>query len=272
MIPIHVIGLIYAFFFVKEAKSVKDPENEAYDNPALDIELPNRNNDTTTLEIAQDVIDEKKSSNFCVEFFDPRHVVQCITCFCKKREYGARSIIILLLFMHFIIYGVVSGETQNVFLYQRTKFNWDIDTNTYHNVFSIVMGLVGTLLMVGVLSKFLKISDIVLTLLSTLLTVVSKIVYSFVTTTLGFFIGTAIDFTTGVKLLTVRSIISKLVTTEDLSTMFALMGLFEAFAGVVFPYIYPTYYKYLLEDKSRDVSEIFVLSTGFMLIAFITYS
>jgi hypothetical protein len=126
--------------------------------------------------------------------------------------------------MHFVINGVVNGETQNIFLYQRSKLNWDIDTNTYHSVFSIVLGLIGTLLMIGVLSKYLQITDIVLTIISTVLTIISRFIYSIVTTTVGFFAGTAIDFTFSVKLLTVRAIISKLVPTDDLSTMFAVMG------------------------------------------------
>jgi hypothetical protein len=221
MIPVHVIGLIYAFVFLREVKVEKSQETAAYDNPAMDTELPNRN-DASTLQIAEEEVE--KSKNFCIEFFDPRLAKQCITCFLKKREFGARSIIILLMAMHFIINGVVNGETQNIFLYQRSKLNWDIDTNTYHSVFSIVLGLIGTLLMIGVLSKYLQITDIVLTIISTVLTVISRFVYSIVTTTVGFFAGTAIDFTFSVKLLTVRAIISKLVPTDDLSTMFAVMG------------------------------------------------
>lgn len=269
MIPVHIIGLIYAFVFLKEVKEEKSPENAAYDNPAMETELPNRNN-ASTLQIAEQEVE--KSKNFCMEFFDPRLANQCVTCFFKKREYGARPIIILLMLMHFIVNGVANGETQNMFLYQRAKLNWDIDTSTYHSVFSIVAGLIGTLLAVGVLSKYLKVDDIVLTILSTILTVVSRFVYSVVTTTAGFFTGTAIDFTFSVKLLTVRSIISKIVSTDDLSTMFAVMGLFEACAGVVFPYVYPTYYQFLLSESTRDISEMFMLSAGLMLICLITYS
>lgn len=268
MIPIHIIGLLYAFFFLKEVKQEK-AEDAAYDNPAMDIELPNKNNDAI-LQIDEQTVKETK--NFCLEFFDPLLAIQCLKSFLKKREYGVRSIIILLMAMHFITNGVANGETQNIFLYQRAKFNWDIDLHTYHNVFSIVLGLVGTLLMIGVLSKFLKVSDIVLALISTGLTFASRVAYSIVKSTEGFFAGTAIDFTFSVKFLAVRSIVSKIVPTEDLSTMFAIMGLFEALAGVFFPYIYPSYYSFLLSDPSRDISEMFMLSAGLILISFITYS
>jgi hypothetical protein len=158
MIPVHIIGLIYAFVYLKEVKQSK-AEDAAYDNPAMETELPNRNNQTT-LQISEPVVEETK--NICLEFFDPRLANQCIKSFFKKRDYGARSIIILLMLMHFLTNGVANGETQNIFLYQRAKLNWDIDYHTYHNVFSIVLGLIGTLLMIGVLSKFLKVSDIVL--------------------------------------------------------------------------------------------------------------
>lgn len=273
MIPVHVIGLLYAFFFLKEVKKEKADENAAYDNPALEVdqkELPNRKNESR-LQIIEPVVEEEKK-NLCLEFFDPRLANQCLRSFYKKREYGVRSIIILLMSMHLITNGVANGETQNIFLYQRAKLNWSVDLHTYHNVFSIVLGLVGTLLMIGVLSKFLKVSDIVLTLLSTALTFISRVIYSVVTTTEGFFAGTAVDFTFSVKFLAVRSIVSKIVPNEDLSTMFAIMGLCEAFAGVFFPYIYPSYYSYLLSDPSRDISEMFILSAELILISFITYS
>jgi MFS transporter, PCFT/HCP family, solute carrier family 46, member 3 len=263
--------LLYAIFYLKEVKQEK-AEDAAYDNPAMetDLPLPNRNNESRLQISEPPTVEEAK--NVCLEFFDPRLALECIKSFVKKREYGVRSIIILLMSMHFLTNGVANGETQNLFLYQRAKLNWDIDYHTYHTVFSIVLGLVGTLLMIGVLSKYMKISDIVLTMLSTALTFTSRVIYSFATTTVGFFAGTAVDFTFSVKFLTVRSIISKLVPSEDLSTMFAVMGLFEAFAGVIFPYLYPTFYQYLLADSSRDVSEMFMLSAGFVLISFITYS
>lgn len=159
-----------------------------------------------------------------------------------------------------------------MFLYQRAKLGWDISKTTYHNVFSIVMGLIGTLLMIGLLSKLFKIPDIILTMISTVLTIISRSIYRFATTTVEFFVGTGVDFCFSVKFLGVRSIISKLVPSEDLSTMFAIMGLFEALAALVFSYIYPTIYQYLIENKNRDISEIFSLSIALLLISFIVYS
>lgn len=265
MIPVHIIGLLYTIIFLKEVKQEKKAD-AVYDNMAMETEGSN----TTTLEIQEPT--PEKSKNACLEFFDLRLAVQCIKTFLKKRDYGIRTILILLMVMHFVTHGMSNGEVQNIFLYQRVKLGWDITKSTYHNVYSIVLGLIGTLLATLVLSKYFKVADIILTLISTGLTIISRIIYSIVTSTVGFFIGTTVDFCSSVKFLGVRAVVSKLVPTEDLSTMFAVMGLFEAFAGMVFPYIYPTYYQYLLKDKNRDVSEIFNLTAGLALIAFITYS
>jgi MFS transporter, PCFT/HCP family, solute carrier family 46, member 3 len=224
----------------------------------------------STLQVAEETVE--KSKNACLEFFDPRLANQCIQSLFKKRDYGVRTILILLMAMHFLTHGVVQGEGQNIFLYQRVKLGWDIATNTYHNVFNIVMGLIGTLLMAGLLSKYLKVSDIGLTLISTALTFVSRVIYSIVTSTTNFFIGSAVDFCSSVKFLGARAAVSKLVPSEDLSTMFAVMGLCEALAALIFAYIYPTVYQILLDDKTRDVSEMFHLSAGLLLIGFIVYS
>lgn len=266
MIPVHIIGILYVLIYLKEV-APKPTEEAAYDNPALETDVSPSNQSTLQIEEAV-----KESRNACLEFFDPRLAHQCIKSLVKKRDYGVRSIICLLMAMHFVLNGVTQGESQNLFLYQRVKLRWDIDTLVYHNVFSIVMGLIGTLVMVGLLSKFFKIPDIFLTLISTFLTIVSRIIYSIVTTTVGFFTGTAVDFTAGVKALGVRAIISKIVPSEDLSTMFALMGLFEALSVMVFSYIYPTYYQYLFSHSNRDISEMFHLSAEFVIIAFIVYS
>ena len=269
MIPVHIIGVLYTIIFLKEVKPKQTQTDAAYDNPAMDGDLPNRNNDAT-LQISEAPIETTR--NACLEFFDPRLANQCIKSFFKKREYGARSIIILIMLMHFITNGILQGETPNLFLYQRVKLGWDIATNTYHNVFGIVMGLIGTLLMVGVLSKYLKVPDIVLCLISSALTFISRCIYSFVTTTVGYFAGTAVDFCFSVKILGARSIISKIVPAEDLSTMFSIMGLFEALAALTFSYFYSKFYEYLIDDKRRDVSEIFYISASLVLVSFITYS
>lgn len=265
MIPVHIIGLLYTIIFLKEVKQEKKDDG-AYDNPALETE----NGNMAALEIQEPL--PEKTRNACLEFFDLRLAIQCIKTFLKKRDYGVRTIIVLLMLMHFVTFGMSNGEIQNIFLYQRVNLGWDVDFNTYHNVYTIVLGLIGTLLAVGVLSKYFKITDIVLTMISTALTFVSRVIYSVVTTTVGFFVGSTVDFCTSVKYLGVRAIISKLVPIEDLSTMFAVMGLFEALAGIVFPYIYPTYYSFLLKTTGRNISEIFNLSAGLSLIAFITYS
>lgn len=264
MIPVHIIGLLYVFIYLKE---VAPKPVTGTDNPALEVE------GTTTFESTLQMDEPvEETKNACLEFFDPRHAKQCISCFFKKRDFGARNIVILLLLMHFITSGLNQGESPNLFAYQRLKLSWDIDVATYHAVFSIVMGLIGTLLMVGLLSKFFQVADIVLTLMSTAMTIIAKIIYSLAANTVQFFIGTAVDFCTGVKTLGIRAILSKIVPSEDLSTVFALMGLFEALAGIVFNWIYPTYYKFLLDDNRRSVSEMFHLSAAFALIAFIVFS
>lgn len=124
MIPVHIIGLLYIIIFLKEVKQDKKSD-AAYDNPAMETELSNRNNEST-LHIEEPTVAETK--NACLEFFDPRLAVQCIRTFLKKRDYGVRPIIILLMAMHFLNNGMSMGETQNLFLYQRVKLNWDIAT------------------------------------------------------------------------------------------------------------------------------------------------
>lgn len=273
MIPIHVIGLLYALYFLKEPAKEKSGEEAGHDNAGMTLEMTETNEGNTTLNRTADELlnNEAKRRNVCLEFFDPQLAIYCIRSFIKKRKYGLRRIIVLLMIMHFVVNGITQGETQNLFLYARVKLNWDVDKYVFHNVFTIVMGLIGTTLAVGVLSKLFKVADIILVIISTILSIICRGFYIFATTTLAFFTGTGIDFMYSVKFLGVRSVISKIVPTEDLSTMFAIMGLFEALAGFVFPYIYPTFYQYLLKNPDHDLSEIFALSGVLLIISLVVY-
>jgi hypothetical protein len=275
MVPVHIIGFFYAIFFLKEVKVVKkeekEKENAAYDNPAMTMEMPSSEENAQSVEQAatEAVV---KSKNAFLEFFDPQLALYCVRSFFKKRENGLRTIIILFMLMHFLMNGITSGETQNLLLYVREKLGWDVDNYVYHNVFTIVAGLIGTSVAVGVLSKLLQVADIFLVLLSTAFSIICRGVYVVASTTAMFFTGTAFDFMYSVKALGVRSIISKIVPTADLSTMFAIMGLFEALAGFFFPYIYPTLYLFLLNDPKHDVSEMFLLSGALFAFALMVYT
>jgi PCFT/HCP family folate transporter-like MFS transporter 1/3 len=270
MVPIHLIGIFYAIFYLKEVKKSDNDDDatakEAYDNPAMADSI-----NMTNLQSTQQLDEERRvTKNACVEFFDPQLAIKCIKSFIKERENGLRTIIILFMLMHFVCNGISLGESQNLFLYVRAKLNWDVDTYVYHNVFTSAIGLIGTAFAVGLLSKILKVSDITLILCSTFLSIVCRGIYKFASTTLIFFLGTAFDFVFSVKFLAARSIISKIVPSDDISTMFAIMGLFEAIAGFVFPYIYPTYYQHLLAEG--NVSNIYVFSAALFTLTFVVYA
>lgn len=273
MIPVHVFGFLYAIFYLKEVK-MSEKATAAYDNQAMTEDTLNSNN-VSTLEIdSQDVkkTGKKKYLNAVKEFFDPQLATKCISSLLKKRENGLRKILIIFMVMHLLCNGISQGEAQNLFLYVRAKLSWDVSTYVYHNVFTAVCGLIGTSFAVGLLSKILKVADIHLVLMSTLLSIVCRGIYFGASKTSIFFTGTAIDFTFSVKFLGVRSLISKIVPSDDLSTMFAVMGLMEALAGFVFPIIYPMFYQFLLKNPdNHDVAEIFLMSNCFLIVGFFVY-
>jgi hypothetical protein len=267
MIPFHIIGFIYAIYFLKEPVKESDTKEAAtYDNQAMEMTSKDDINSNSN-----QVDSAVKHKNAFFEFFDPQHAIDCVVALIKRRENGLRMIIVIIMLMHFMMNGVIQGETQNIFLYARLKLNWDVDTYVYHNVFTIVLGLVGTSMAVGVLSKLFKVADIFLVIMSVFLSIICRGFYVLAATTIIFFAGSAVDFMYSVKFLAARSIISKVVPVEDLSTMFAIMGLFEALATFVFSYAYPTLYQFLLDSKHYDLSLIFILSAVLFFIGLVFY-
>lgn len=184
-IPINLVGVFYILFVLKEVKRDKKEEIEmspnGVDNPAFDnAERSAHLRESQTnghREMTLSVPEEKKAPNFFLDFFNPIVAVECVKVLMRKRENQGRATVILLFVMYFIAVGPAFGEEPNEYNFTRIALNWDGLVYSTYATYGNATSLVGTIIMVVVLSKLLKFSDPLLGILGTILSCVSRIFY-----------------------------------------------------------------------------------------------
>lgn len=160
---------------VAPASSDVNDNKEGIDNAAYDAD----GNQLAMRSIA-DKVNETTApitkKGFFREFFDPTLALELVEVVFKKREGNLRLLVFLVLLCNFVFLASL-GESDLTYLYTRLKINWSGVEFSLHITYGTVVALVGTLLMVGVFSKYMGISDAMIGIISTVFTLISKPIY-----------------------------------------------------------------------------------------------
>jgi hypothetical protein len=180
---IYSCGIVYIIFVLQEVKVAPEaldvnenqPKMGGIENPAFvgeDNQMPTR--------AISDKVNESTAvitkKGFFREFFDPTLAMELVEVVFKKREGSQRKLLFLILLCN-IVFLASLGENDLTYLYTRLKINWSGVEFVLHLTYGTVVALVGTLLMVGVFSKFFGISDPMVGIISTVFTLIAKPLY-----------------------------------------------------------------------------------------------
>ena len=143
-------------------------DNNNVDAPVDNTKTKSDVDDTTTAELTK--------KGFLREFFDPTLALALIDVIFKRRDGNLRNLVWLVIICN-IAFLASLGENDLTYLYTRLKINWDGVKFSLHLTYSTLMALLGTLLMVGVFSKFIGISDAMIGIISTICTLIAKPIY-----------------------------------------------------------------------------------------------
>lgn len=110
--------------------------------------------------------------------------------------------------------------------------------------------------MISVLSKLLKVSDPMLGILSTILSIISRPIMAWASTSLMFYCGLTVDFLVSAKAIAIKSVISRNVDADELGRVYSILGVTDAIDLFVFPFLYSIIY-YNSVDKFRGAIYIF---------------
>jgi hypothetical protein len=278
-IIIYVIGILYIIFVLQEvqvkstitktdaAENEKQTTSFGHENPAFvgdnNKGMSSAKNEKNTIVVTS----ETTSRGFLREFFDLTLTLQLVDVIIKKRPGNLRTLVWLVLACN-VIFLASLGESDLTYLYTRLKLNWDGVQFSFHLTYGTVIALVGTLIMVGIFSKFLGVTDSSIGIISTIFTLISKPIYAFATTTFMFYFGTSCDIFVSCKAIAIKSIISKAIQADELGRIFSVLGILESVATFIFPSLYATVYLVTVESF---IGAIYFLSEFLFLLTLVLF-
>lgn len=186
---IYILGILHIIFILQEVK-VAATDNTRNNEQANGHENPVFVNDSNNVSSTEAPADSNKNNSghddvalteitkkgFLREFFDPTLALQLVDVIFKRRDGSLRNLIWLVLLCN-VAFLASLGENDLTYLYTRLKINWDGTAFSLHLTYGTLMALLGTLLMVGVFSKYIGISDALIGIVSTICTLIAKPIY-----------------------------------------------------------------------------------------------
>ncbi|XP_050342626.1 proton-coupled folate transporter-like [Nymphalis io] len=192
-------------------------------------------------------------------FFDARHVRETLTVAFRSGPRRRRLRVSLLIVVVCVIFGPLHGEMNVLYLFMRYRFNWDEVQFSMFCTYSIITNLVGTLFSISIFSDFMKLDDTVVGIISCTSKILASLIFAFASTTTEIYIAPLVEIFNGTSFIAMRSIASKLVTSEELGKVNSLFGLAEAMMPLVYG---PLYSRVYMATLNVLPGAVFLLGAG----------
>ncbi|CAG9785255.1 unnamed protein product [Diatraea saccharalis] len=218
---LNLFSIVYGFYFIKDRVKPATEEN-----------------------------DKNKSTgvwSFLKSFFDMNHVKATLQVAFKKGPNHRRTKSILILASIFFIYGPADGEFVVRYLFTRYRFNWDAMKYSFYTTFYILVHLLGALISISLFSRRWKWDDSVLGIISNVSKLVGALSTGLARTSLEMYLAVAVETFNATSFTALRSLSSKLVTSDELGKMTAMFNLMEIVTSLIFDPIYSWMYMITLK-------------------------
>ncbi|XP_032511504.2 proton-coupled folate transporter-like [Danaus plexippus] len=212
-----------------------------------------------------------KKVGFLKSFFDIKHVKDTFAVAFKKGPNNRRMKSILVLACVVFIYGPAYGEHTVRYLFGRYRFNWDIVKYSFYNTFYICLHLLGATISITFLSKKLKWQDATLGILSNVSKIIGCIATGLSRTTLEIYVAVVLEMFNATPFTALRSISSKLATSDELGKMTAIFNLTEVVTSMVFGPTFSWIYMVTLKYESGFIYYLSAVVTVPSLMIFIWF-
>lgn len=242
-LAMYTSGVLYALIRVKEVPA-KD------DNSNIDENIGS----------VQEKQVKKEQKNFCADFFDPQHISETFKVAFKEGKRNRRKRICIIMVLVMVIIGPMHGEMNVMYLFVRYKFGWNEMDYSIYSTFNFCAHMLGTLFSLLFFSKFLKVDDAILGVISSTSKIASSFVYAFAPTSTIFYLGGIVEMLNGTSFIAMRSITSKLVPPEELGKINSLFGVSEA----LMPLLYGPMYSFVYKKTIDTIPGSFLLLGGLL--------
>ncbi|KAG5889734.1 hypothetical protein JTB14_010208 [Gonioctena quinquepunctata] len=191
----------------------------------------------------ENVEEEKRGKkSFLADFFDIKHVMETLKIAFKSGERNRKTRVCLLLIVVIVVSGPLNGEMNVSYYYVRYKFGWNSIDYSMFATFQFVAHTMGTMFSLAFFAKYLKLDDSILGMISSGSKILGALFYAFAPTPLFFYLGALAEVLNATSFIAMRSIISKLVPSDELGKINSLFGLAEASVPLLYGPVYSKVY------------------------------
>ncbi|CAG9795761.1 unnamed protein product [Diatraea saccharalis] len=152
----------------------------------------------------------------------------------KPRAYSGRVQIFIVIALYLIMVGPLYGDSQVSYLYARRKFQLNEVEYSIYGTANILLGLIGTVFCISVLSKKLRVQDSAIGIVAGVSRIAACFVFTFAPSRPWYYSAPIFNIFSHTGLTAVRSIATKCVPTEEVAKLGALLGVTEALAPSIY--------------------------------------
>nr|XP_034824850.1 proton-coupled folate transporter-like [Maniola hyperantus] len=190
---------------------------------------------------------------FLKSFFDINHVKNTMLVAFKSGPNQRRTKSILILISIVFVFGPWNGEATVRYLFTRFRFNWDALKFSIYNTFNIAMHAFGAVIAISLFSRKWQWGDPVLGLISSASKIMGAIALGLSRNPSDMYTVAVIEMLNGISFTSLRSMSSKLVSSDELGKMISVFNLTEILTSMVSGPLYSWIYMVSLKINSGIV-------------------
>lgn len=166
------------------------------------------------------------------DLFSPVRVKELYEACIQKRPFKHRRILWLLTIILVANSFTTSGVNTVFYLFTRHKFGWTLQDLTLYEAATMLLAIVGSAFGLAVLKKVLNFSDLMLGFISLVSVALDAIIKAFAIQSWQLYVASAFGLFKFVASATLRSIMSTIVSREEIGKVYSITTAVEAVSGL----------------------------------------
>lgn len=182
------------------------------------------------------------------ELFSPAQVKELYTTCVQRRPFKQRRILWCLTIILMLTHFTNNGSNTVFYLSVRQRFGWTLQDLTLYEAATMLMTVIGSIISLVILKKILKFSDLNLSILALGSLMIDGLVKVFANQTWHLYLASAVALFKIVSGPMLRSIMSTIVATNEISKIYSITSSIEAISGLGAAPLYTAIYSATLSS------------------------
>ncbi|KAK5647379.1 hypothetical protein RI129_002271 [Pyrocoelia pectoralis] len=199
---------------------------------------------------------KRKKKELIKDVCNIQHVTDTFKLLVQKKENMDRTNFLTLLLIFFLHGMVFSGEQSTFFLFVQQAYQWTVVEYSYFTTANTVLKFIALSVAVPIFVKVFKLRDLTIMLIAYLDSILASIIFVTVQLPVGLYIGRACSILIATGLPASRSLVTKVVSSEDVAKAISLSTIIQAIAAAVAAQIY---HRGIYEHTRKSFPQAFLL-------------